>query len=194
MSESPAAGGEGSGPVVLVVEDERDLADIYSGWLDDRYDVRTAYSGRDGLNAFDEDVDVALLDRRIPNMSGDRVLERIRASDVTVGVSVITAVEPDFDIVDMEFDDYLVKPVFKDDLVETVERLRDVVSYDRDVRRYYSLVSKRAMLEVHKSRKELAASDTYEALTDEILACRDQLDRDATQMEREDFDAAFARL
>lgn len=34
---------------------------------------------------------------------------------------MVTAVKPDFDIIDMGFDNYLVKPVSKDNLYTTVE-------------------------------------------------------------------------
>ena len=35
----------GETPTVLVVDDERDLADLYAAWLADEYEVRTAYGG-----------------------------------------------------------------------------------------------------------------------------------------------------
>ncbi|TKX52052.1 response regulator, partial [Halorubrum sp. SS7] len=65
MSEKP--------PLVLVVEDEPDLADLYAAWLGDEYRVRTAYGGREALDQLDEtddEVDAILLDRRMPGLSG----------------------------------------------------------------------------------------------------------------------------
>jgi DNA-binding response OmpR family regulator len=91
--------------VVLVVDDEPDVADSYAAFLRDRYDVRTAYGGEPALAALDEDIDVVLLDRRMPDMFGDEVLESIRGRGFECRVAMITAVDPDVDIIDMEFDD-----------------------------------------------------------------------------------------
>jgi len=51
-------------PVVLAVEDEPPLLEIYASWLEDDYDVRTAGSGEEALEQFDGDVSVVLLGRR----------------------------------------------------------------------------------------------------------------------------------
>ncbi|MFB6105679.1 MAG: response regulator, partial [Halobacteriaceae archaeon] len=67
---------EGARPTVVVVDDEEGIAEAYSYWLSDEYDVRTAQSGAGALETIDEDVDVVLLDRRMPDRSGDEVLDR----------------------------------------------------------------------------------------------------------------------
>lgn len=110
-------------PTVLVVEDDEELADMYVLWLEDEYDVRTAYGGRSGLEQFDDDVDLVLLDRRMPNYSGDEVLKDINAHEHTCPVAMLTAVEPDADIVDLPFDEYITKPVDRSELLYTVRGL-----------------------------------------------------------------------
>jgi CheY-like chemotaxis protein len=40
----------------------------------EEYEVRTATGGPEALDLVDEEVDVALLDRRMPRMSGDELL------------------------------------------------------------------------------------------------------------------------
>jgi DNA-binding response OmpR family regulator len=179
---------------VLVVDDEQELADMYSTWLAQEHDVRTAYSGEQAVDLFDDGVDIALLDRRIPDMSGDEVLEHIRSTGSDCPVAMITAVEPDFDVLDMGFDDYLVKPVFEDDLSEVVERLLRRSDYDDHVQEYFSLASKKAVLETHKSDAELESSEDYAELTDDLSALKDDLDTAADEMAPEDFDAMFRRL
>ena len=110
-------------PTVLVVEDDEELAEMYALWLGDEYDVRTANGGRSGLEQFDTDVDIVLLDRRMPNYSGDEVLKDINAHEHTCPVAMLTAVEPDVDIVDLPFDEYITKPVDRSELLYTVRRL-----------------------------------------------------------------------
>ena len=151
-------------PVVLIVEDEPDVAETYNLWLADEYEVRMAESGDEGLSKLDEDVDVVLLDRMMPGLSGDEVLDRIRESGLDCRVAMVTAVEPDFDILEMGFDAYLCKPIRSDQLHETVENLLERSTYDDLLQEYYSLVEKQATLEATKSSAELADNDEYQNL------------------------------
>ena len=96
---------------VLVVDDNRAVADTYAAFLDGEYAVRTAYGGEAALEALDASVDVMLLDRRMPDRSGDEVLAETNSRALDPRVVMLTAVDPDFDIVDMPFDAYVVKPV-----------------------------------------------------------------------------------
>ena len=188
MSEQP--------PLVLVVEDEPDLADLYAAWLGDEYRVRTAYGGREALDELDEadnQVDAILLDRRMPGLSGDEVLTAVRERGIDCRVAMVTAVEPDFDILEMGFDDYLVKPVTSDTLRETVEGLLRRGEYDSEVQELFSLTSKKAMLESEKSATDLAENDEYQRLTERIDELRDRADesRDAVASDDEDYEKLF---
>jgi two-component system response regulator AdeR len=164
-------------PTVLVVEDESDLADLYATWLDGEYAVRTAYGGRDALAAIDETVDVILLDRRMPDLPGDEVLSTVRDRDIDCRVAMVTAVEPDFDIVAMGFDDYLVKPVSKEALQGTVENLLRREEYAEGVHELFSLASKKALLESEKGPADLERSEEYQELDERLDALREDLDR-----------------
>ena len=152
-------------PLVLVVEDEPDLADLYAAWLGDEYRVRTAYGGNEALDVLDEagdDVDALLLDRRMPGLSGDEVLDAVTDRGIECRVAMVTAVEPDFDIIEMGFDDYLVKPVTSDTLRDTDKTLLTRNDYDAGVQDLFSLTSKKAMLEAEKSASELADNEEYQ--------------------------------
>jgi len=58
----------------------------------------------------DETVDVVLLDRMMPGMSGQEVLAAIRERGLDCRVAMVTAVDADFDVIEMGFDEYLGKP------------------------------------------------------------------------------------
>jgi len=180
--------------VVLVVEDERELRELYATWLESEYEVRTAATTEEGIAALDADVDVALLDRRLPDGSGDEVLTELRNRGLDCRVAMITAVAPDFDILDMGFDDYLVKPVSRDELLGVVETMRSRRTYDERARRYAALVSKHAALGREKSEAELAASEEYTELEAEIEELREELDSMFTEFDDDDFEAAFLSL
>jgi DNA-binding NtrC family response regulator len=130
----------------------------------EEYDVRTAYGGEEALAAIDDDVDVALLDRRMPDLSGDEVLKRIRQRGIDVRVAMVTAVEPDFDIVNMPCQDYLVKSVDREDILDTVERLLRLAEYDQKQRELSSKKVRRNVLEVEKTERELAESEAFQRL------------------------------
>ena len=107
---------------ILAVDDEPGLVDIYETWFSDRYEIRTAFGGREALSAFDESIDLVLLDRRMPGMSGDEVLETVRAEGHDCPVVMVTAVEPDEGMVELPFDEYVVKPIDRGELGEAIER------------------------------------------------------------------------
>jgi len=163
-------------PLVLVVEDEPDIADVYATWLEINYRVRTAYDGEEAVEQLDDEIDVVLLDRRMPGLSGDDVLAEIRERGIDCYVSMVTAVEPDFDIIEMGFDTYLVKPVQKDTLSETIEELLTRDSYETGVQELFSLSSKKALLESEKSQSALAENEEYQELSKKVEELSEELD------------------
>jgi DNA-binding response OmpR family regulator len=172
---------------VLVVEDEAPLIEIYARWLGERFEVRTAQNGESALEQLDEDVDVVLLDRLMPGMSGDEVLAAIEERGFSPRVAMVTAVEPDFDIITMGFDDYLTKPVDREELVETVDRLLSRSSFAGLEQEYYACVEKRAALESAKSVEQLETSEEYVELTERIDELRGRLDDALPEMGSGDF-------
>ena len=174
-------------PTVLVVEDEPPLIEIYARWLEGQYDVRTAQNGSEALEQLDEAVDVVLLDRLMPGMSGDEVLAGIREESPDCRVAMVTAVEPDFDIIRMGFDDYLTKPVEKETLLETVDRLLSRSSYRGLEQELYSLVSKRSALQSAKSAEEINSAEEFAELEDRIESLRAEIDETMPDLERGEF-------
>jgi two-component system response regulator AdeR len=184
-----------SHPVVLIVEDEPDVAETYRLWLEDRYEVRVARNGDEGLEKLDESVAVVLLDRMMPGLSGGEVLERIREEELDCRVAMVTAVEPDFDILGMGFDAYLSKPVKSDQLEETVENLLERSEYDSLLQEYYSLIEKQATLQSTKTAVELEDSTEYGELTSRIEELRERLSETLGGIEDdEDFIATIREL
>jgi DNA-binding response OmpR family regulator len=179
---------------VLVVDDEHDVADAYAAQLSDDFIVSTAYSGKEALEKVDASVDVVLLDRRMPGISGDEVLEKIRQRDLDCRVAMVTAVDPDFDIIDMPFDDYIIKPVSRDDLLETINQLLTTAEYESTLRRYYALTAKHATLLANKPESELAQSEEFQMLESEMHDLRSQLDETLLSFDDSDFEAAFRDL
>lgn len=149
---------------VLVVDDEPQLVGMYAAMLEDAYTVRTATSGAEALDRLSPAVDVLLLDRRMPELSGDDVLETVREEGYDCRVAMVTSVDPDVDIVEMGFDAYLVKPVRRTDLREFVDSLLLRSAYRRDTRRLLSVTSKLVALESQFDEEQLASHEEYQRL------------------------------
>ncbi|QLH75942.1 response regulator [Halosimplex rubrum] len=179
-------------PRVLIVDDEAEVADVYALRLRDEYDTETAYGGEEALEAVDEAVDVVLLDRRMPQVSGDDVLSTIRERGLDTRVIMITAVDPDFDIVDMPFDDYLCKPVQKADLVAAIEQQLTASRYDDRLTEYLEITSKIALLEAEKTEAELDDSDEVARLRDRAASIQTEMDEALAEFD--DFQAAFNEI
>jgi DNA-binding response OmpR family regulator len=155
-------------PVVLLVEDEPGVAEIYEYWLSDNYEVRWADTGEEALDVLGPDVDVVLLDRMLPGMSGSEVLGEIRKQEAECRVAMVSAVDPGFDVVEMGFDEYITKPPSREELTETVDRLLERASLNDEFQEYYSLVAQRSALESEFSREELKERDAYTDLVERI--------------------------
>jgi len=162
-------------PTVFVVDDEDEVADTYSKSLKGSYAVRTAYSGEEAIESMSPDVDVVLLDRRMPEISGDKVLEKIRNTGYDCRIVLITAIEPELEILSLDFDEYLTKPVGPDDLHEVVEAMLARTEYVTTVREAIALASKMATLESKMDIEELEASEEYRRIQRRFRELREEV-------------------
>lgn len=159
---------------ILLVDDEEDVAKTYRDLLEIEYSVRVAISGEAALSELDPTVDIVLLDRRMPGMSGDEVLEQIRERGIDCRVVMVTAVEPELGIINMSFDEYLVKPVSGEQLRETIDRLLEREQLDAQIQRIVELGSKLATLEAKLRYEQLEQSDRYAELREEFDRLREE--------------------
>ena len=157
---------------ILVVEDQAGLADAYTAVLKGAYDVRTAYDGQQALDMVDEEVDVVLLDRRMPGMSGDEVLAALDERGITAQVAMLTAVEPDVDIVEMPFDDYAIKPVDNETLLDMVEFLLARNEFTEKSQEFFRLAAKKRALE--SADREM--TEEYSAIVAEMRSLKHEVD------------------
>jgi len=179
-------------PTVLVVDDEQAVADAYALQIESEYETRIAYGGEAALDKVDDDVDIVLLDRRMPDRSGDEVLEEIRRRELHCRVVMVTAVDPDFDIIDMPFDSYLKKPVKRAELLGEIERQLSIDSYDDQFDEFVELSTKLELLREEKPMKELEADDDVRAMQARVGELKSELDE--TVAEFDDPAQAFSDL
>lgn len=179
-------------PRVLVVDDEPEIRSLFVKYLDDEYDARAVPSGSDALEAMDEDIDVVLLDRRMPGMSGDEVLDSLRDRGYNCRVAMVTAVSPDLDIIEMGFDDYVIKPVTKSELKSVIDSLLRWDEYDAVLREYFKVARKAAVLEEKNPQKKLEASDRYQELIDRLVELQSNADNILENFDAGEFDSMMS--
>jgi len=77
---------------VLVVDDEPMVCDVISQYLIfDGHQVETAVGGKEGVEKFNNDeFDLVVVDRAMPDMSGDQVASAIKSVDSTMPVVMLT--------------------------------------------------------------------------------------------------------
>ena len=161
-----------SSTTVLIVEDQEGLAEAYETVVGTKYETRVATSGTEALDQIDDTVDVVLLDRRMPGMTGDEVLAGFVERGVTASVAMLTAVEPDVDIVEMPFDDYVTKPIDNDELLALVKTLRLRNGHDNEIQRLFRLATKKGVLE----DADKAATAEYDQVVAEMERLREEVD------------------
>jgi two-component system, OmpR family, copper resistance phosphate regulon response regulator CusR len=113
---------------VLVVEDERKLAQVLSSALQsEHYDVVVASTGEDGFyRANAEQFDLVVLDLMLPGRSGLEILQTLRQRHIETPVLILTARDGVDDRVlglDLGADDYLVKPFALPELLARIRAL-----------------------------------------------------------------------
>ena len=138
---------------VLVVDDEEKLANMFTLWLRGDYEVKTVYEGEAFLAAVDTDVDVVLLDRRMPGYSGDDVLEMLERRDADPAVIV----ERHLQMTAREHGD--------------------------ELQRFLRLEAKRRVLLAEHRRVALEGMPEWEELVDEHDELRDRLERTVDDFE-----------
>lgn len=113
---------------VLVVEDERNLADAIVQILEDgSYNAEAVYDGRAGLAGATSGLyDAIVLDVMLPGMSGTEIVHEMRRQQVSTPVLMLTAKTSLADKVeglDAGADDYMTKPFEAEELLARLRAL-----------------------------------------------------------------------
>jgi DNA-binding response OmpR family regulator len=179
---------------VLVVEDEPEIATLYEQFLDDRYDVTVVSTVEAAVETVSSSFDAVLLDRRLPDGEGSEVLTHMRSAGDDCRVAMVTAVKPDYDIIEMGFDLYVMKPVDRERLQTALETLLAREQYDDLLREAAALASKRAVLEAQHAPEQLEAKAAYTPLVNRLEAIDTDIDNVAASLSPADYRMMFRDL
>lgn len=169
---------------ILIVEDEEHLADLFGIWLQEQFEVHVAYSGENALEIFvEEPIDIVLLDRRMPGLSGTEVLQSIRESGDAQQVIMVTAAQPTEDLASTDVDDYLIKPIDRTKLLKAVEAAELVLTYEDSLTELLSLTAIKTTLEANIDKTELEKEDQYGDLLQRIRELEEEADTTLQRLE-----------
>lgn len=161
-------------PSILVVDDEVNVLESFQGILEDDYRVLTATSGEEALKKVEkENLDIVLLDIKMPGMDGTEVLRRIRKMSENVDVIMVTAVKTmrtAIEAMKLGAYDYITKPFDVDEVIVSIKRALERRCLAREVSYLRSEVAKpvkfdniigtsEKMREVYEIVSEMAKND-----------------------------------
>lgn len=114
---------------ILAIDDEESIRQSYRVILEQQYDLALAPSGDEGLVYLDtHQVDLILLDLTMPGLSGEEVLDKLRARGNSTPVIVVTAsnsITSAVDAMKRGATDYIQKPFDVQDLQANIARAID---------------------------------------------------------------------
>jgi DNA-binding response OmpR family regulator len=149
---------------ILIVEDEKKIADIVRGYLEkEGYRVRHAADGAEALRLLKEEFDLVILDLMLPDMQGEELCGFIRLhSDVPVIMLTARSGEEDrIKGLGIGADDYVVKPFSPRELVARVKaHLRRAGKTKKKV-----LSFNRGILKIDLDNREVLKEDRPVVLT-----------------------------
>jgi DNA-binding response OmpR family regulator len=149
---------------ILIVEDEKKIADIVRGYLEkEGYHVQHASDGGEALRLMKEHFDMVILDLMLPDMQGEELCGIIRQhSDVPVIMLTARSGEEDrIRGLGIGADDYVVKPFSPRELVARVKaQLRRAGKTKKKV-----LSFNMGMLKIDLDNREVAKEGTPVVLT-----------------------------
>ena len=158
---------------VFIIDDEEEMIVLLEDYLSNHYTVESETSAARALQKIDGTVDVVLLDRKMPELSGEETLGLLREEGFDVQVAMITGVKPTEEIVEMPFDDYMVKPVEEPEVLGLVDTLMTRKQYHRASQRLFRNVSKMKAL----NRVGRTDTDEYDQLSEQTAALREEIDQ-----------------
>ena len=107
---------------VLFVDDESEMLRLYELTYGSEYTVLTAGSGEEALEVFDDRVDFAFFDRRMPDMAGDEVIETLRNEGYRTPMGIISGGESAYVGTAVEYAVYLTKPPDQEQIHTAIQR------------------------------------------------------------------------
>lgn len=118
-------GAQSSGGTVLVVDDDDQFRETVALWLaGSGWEVLEAANGAEALELLDDSVDVLVLDRRMPELPGSEVVDRVEGASFDGRIVVVSAYEPDSYLDEDDVAEYITKPIKREQFLAQLRQDR----------------------------------------------------------------------
>ena len=124
-------------PIILAVDDEQGMRESYEVLLADNYNLLLACDGQEATKIIkNENVDLVLLDLKLPDIDGLELLQQIKEHDQSIDVMLVTAygtIKNAVDAMKIGAYDYFVKPIDALEISEVLNRFFEQKRLSREV-------------------------------------------------------------
>ncbi len=188
---------------ILWADDEIDLLKPHILFLESKgYSVITATNGEDAIDLLaDSNVDIVFLDENMPGLTGLETLNRMKASDPSIPIIMITKSEEEEimeDAIGSKISDYLIKPVNPKQILLSIKKNLDtqrLVSEKTtaNYRQEFRNISMRLMDKMSaKEWQELYQEMIYWEM--ELDSSKDDSMAEVVQMQKSEANREFSRF
>ena len=112
---------------ILIVDDNKDVTDVISDFLENKYECIVYNESLNGLKRFiQNNIDLLIIDKRMPAMSGKELFTKVRKKNFKIPIIMITGVpdmDDDFIYGCTENCEFLEKPFTRNQLLEKIKSL-----------------------------------------------------------------------
>lgn len=155
---------------ILLVEDEKGIASIVESYLkNEGFQVYLAYTGKEALEKYyKHNIDLIILDRMLPILSGDEIISEIRRKDYQTPIIMLTALAEEEEAIDgfkLGADDYVTKPFSPRELVERVKAILRRVNNNSNFKNNNNIVLFNGDLNLNLDNHNLLVKDEDIELT-----------------------------
>ena len=131
---------------ILIVDDNQEFVSTLARFLESKgYQVLRAYDGNTALQNVMASPDLVLLDLKLPDVTGEEVLKRIKEMNEEIGIIIITGYGNEqvaIDLMKAGALDFLSKPFDNETLINAIKnalQIRDIQLEEKENRKYSSL-------------------------------------------------------
>lgn len=157
---------------VLIIDDEKPLAELIEAYIPTEWDTTLVHDVESAIKELSPEYDLYFIDRRLSGGDGREILQELDNRGYNCCKFVVSAIEPDLDLLELSFTDYIVKPVEMDDIREMVSRCEQLLAAGEPTRQYYECRAKQALLAGSVPVTTRESSSEYDELKEELQACR----------------------
>ena len=164
---------ESATPTVLIADADRRITDLYGQWLTDRYTVFRAHNYEELGRQVDANTDIVLFDEGLPGTSATGCVEAVGPDCRTI---MLTGDRPGFELLSVECDDVLRKPIVRETALEAIDRQLTRRGESAQRREQASLAAMQSLFESVYPEETLDRIEEYQTRRSRLETLTDRLE------------------